>query len=168
VEQEPLHHVVLKNESVVVIHLILRAAQRTLYPTHAHDRVAVHLSAMTLAGGSYTHRVHNVGSEAFEVLDVELLERPHSLAGSGRRGGSGKSERACLQLGARARRHVASAHAFATLSPRCRDGMPADDDGPRRTIVYPRDEAGGLSMGGQQSDLQLGQRREFRSANAGD
>jgi quercetin dioxygenase-like cupin family protein len=101
VEQEPLHHVLLKNESVVVIHLILPAGQRTLYHTHTHDRVALHLSntsitqqepneaegaasatspgsfsAMTLEGGSYTHRVHDVGAEAFEVLDVELLKRP--------------------------------------------------------------------------------------------
>jgi quercetin dioxygenase-like cupin family protein len=101
VEQEPLHHVLLKNESVVVIHLSLPAGQRTLYHTHTHDRVAVYLSktsitqqkpndaegaasatspagfsAMTLEGASYTHRVHDVGAEPFEVLDVELLERP--------------------------------------------------------------------------------------------
>jgi quercetin dioxygenase-like cupin family protein len=103
VEQEPLHHVVLKNESVAVIHLTLPAGERTLYHTHTHDRVAVHLSktsitqqkpneaegaasatspgtfsVMTLEGPSYTHRVHNVGAEAFEVLDVELLQQPHT------------------------------------------------------------------------------------------
>jgi hypothetical protein len=103
VELEPLHHVVLKNASVVVLHLILPAGERTLYHTHTHDRVAVTLSstsitqqkldeaegaasttapgkfsAMTLEGSSYTHRVHNVGSEAFEVLDVELVERPRT------------------------------------------------------------------------------------------
>jgi quercetin dioxygenase-like cupin family protein len=101
VDQEPLHHVVLKNESVVVLLLSLPPGQRTLYHTHTHDRVAIYLSktsitqqkpneaegapsaisagafsAMTLEGDSYTHRVHNVGSEAFEVLDVELQERP--------------------------------------------------------------------------------------------
>jgi len=101
VEKEPLHHVVLKNESVVVIHLTLPAGERTLYHTHAHDRVAINLSstaitqqkwneaegsasssapgnfsAMTLEGSSYTHRVHNVGSADFDVIDVELLERP--------------------------------------------------------------------------------------------
>ena len=103
VEKEPLHHVVLKNESVVVIHLILPPGERTLYHTHTHDRVAVNLSsnaitqqkpneaegaatasmpgtfsAMMLEGSSYTHRVHNVGTGDFDVLDVELLERPRA------------------------------------------------------------------------------------------
>jgi len=103
VENEPLHHLVLKNESVVVIHLTLPPGERTLYHTHTHDRVAIPLSstsitqqvwnekegpasrsepgtfsALTLAGGSYTHRVHNVGANAYDVLDVELLVRPQS------------------------------------------------------------------------------------------
>jgi quercetin dioxygenase-like cupin family protein len=103
VENEPLHHVVLKNESVVVIHLTLPPGERTLFHTHSHDRVAVPLSntsitqqvlnekegpsspsepgtfsALTLAGSSYTHRVHNVGSVPYDVLDVELLERPRT------------------------------------------------------------------------------------------
>jgi len=103
VENDPLHHVVLKNEPVVVIHLTLPPGERTLYHTHSHDRVAIPLSttsitqqvlneketapspsevgafsALTLAGSSYTHRVHNVGSVAYEVLDVELLERPRT------------------------------------------------------------------------------------------
>jgi quercetin dioxygenase-like cupin family protein len=101
VEKEPLHHVVLKNDSVMVMHLTLPAGERTLYHTHTHDRVAVNLSstaitqqklgeaegtatsstpgtfsAMTLEGNAYTHRVHNVGTEDFDVIDVELLERP--------------------------------------------------------------------------------------------
>jgi quercetin dioxygenase-like cupin family protein len=101
VENEPLHHVVLKNESVVVIHLTLPPGERTLYHIHSHDRVAVPLSstsitqqvlnekegppspseagtfsALTLPGTSYTHRVHNVGANPYDVLDVELLERP--------------------------------------------------------------------------------------------
>jgi len=103
VEDEPLHHVVLKNESVVVMHLTLPPGERTLYHTHTHDRVAIPLSttsitqqvlnekesapspseagtfsALTLAGSSYTHRVHNVGSVPYDVLDVELLERPRT------------------------------------------------------------------------------------------
>jgi quercetin dioxygenase-like cupin family protein len=103
VENEPLHHVVLKNESVVVIHLVLPPGERTLYHIHSHDRVAVPLSstsitqqelnekeglpspsepgtfsALTLAGISYTHRVHNVGSNPYDVLDVELQERPRT------------------------------------------------------------------------------------------
>ena len=103
VENEPLHHVVLKNDSVVVIHLPLPPGERTLYHIHSHDRVAVPLSntsitqqalnekegppspsepgtfaALTLAGSSYTHRVHNVGPNPYDVLDVELLVRPQS------------------------------------------------------------------------------------------
>jgi len=33
-------------------------------------------SAIPLAGSSYTHRVHNVGTGPYDVLDVELLKRP--------------------------------------------------------------------------------------------
>jgi quercetin dioxygenase-like cupin family protein len=101
VDKEPLHHVVLKNESVMVMHLVLPPGERTLYHTHSHDRVAVNLSstsitqqklgeaegapttsapgtfsAMTLEGSAYTHRVHNVGAMPFDVIDVELLDRP--------------------------------------------------------------------------------------------
>jgi quercetin dioxygenase-like cupin family protein len=101
VENEPLHHVVLKNESVIVMHLTLPPGERTLYHTHSHDRVAVNLSSTsitqqtlgekegppsatepgnftvyTLAGSSFTHRVHNIGAAPFDVIDVELLERP--------------------------------------------------------------------------------------------
>jgi quercetin dioxygenase-like cupin family protein len=103
VENEPLHHVVLKNESVVVIHLTLPPGERTLYHTHSHDRIAIPLSttsitqqvlnekesmpsasevgtfsALTLAGSAYTHRVHNVGSVPYDVLDIELQERPRT------------------------------------------------------------------------------------------
>src|SRR5256885_15811090 len=103
VENEPLHHVVLKNESVVVIHLTLPPGERTLFHTHTHDRAAIPLSStsitqqvwnekegppsiseagtfsvLTLPGNSYTHRVHNVGANPYDVLDVELLMRPQS------------------------------------------------------------------------------------------
>jgi quercetin dioxygenase-like cupin family protein len=103
VENEPLHDVVLKNESVVVIHLTLPPGERTLYHIHSHDRIAVPLSstsitqqvlnekegppspseagtfsALTLPGRSYTHRVHNVGANPYDVLDVEILNRPQS------------------------------------------------------------------------------------------
>ena len=101
VEKEPLHQVVLKNESIMVMHLVLPPGERTLYHTHSHDRVAVNLSsasitqqklgepegaattaapgnfsAITLEGSAYTHRVHNVSAAPYEVIDVELLERP--------------------------------------------------------------------------------------------
>ncbi|HUC52680.1 MAG TPA: cupin domain-containing protein [Candidatus Cybelea sp.] len=103
VENEPRHHVVLKNASVVVMHLTLPPGERTLYHIHSHDRVAVPLSstsitqqvlnekegppalsepgafsALTLVGSSYTHRVHNVGAYPYDVLDVELLNRPQT------------------------------------------------------------------------------------------
>jgi quercetin dioxygenase-like cupin family protein len=107
VENEPFHHVVLKNESVVVIHLTLPPGERTLYHIHSHDRIAVPLSstsitqqvlnekegppspsepgtfsALTLPGSSYTHRVHNVGANPYDVLDIELLNRPQSPSAS--------------------------------------------------------------------------------------
>src|SRR5438046_2603581 len=95
VENEPLHHVVLKNESVVVIHLTLPPGDRTLYHTHTHDRVAIPLSgtsitqqvwnekegppsrseprtfsALTLAGSPYTQRVHILGANPHDLLSV--------------------------------------------------------------------------------------------------
>lgn len=101
VEEEPLHKVELKNDAVTVMHLTLPAGQYTQYHVHSHDRVAIQLSststtqqdwkkkegapnavkpgdfaAMTLEGNSYTHRVHNVGKEPYEVLDIEFAQRP--------------------------------------------------------------------------------------------
>jgi quercetin dioxygenase-like cupin family protein len=101
VEQEPHHHVVLKNGSVIVMHVTIPPGESTLYHTHAHDRAAVHLTANNLTfqepdkpesppdaskvgelsasaqrEGGYTHRVHNLGPGTFEVMDVEFLQRP--------------------------------------------------------------------------------------------
>jgi quercetin dioxygenase-like cupin family protein len=101
VEEEPLHKVELKNDAVTVLHLTLPPGQYTQYHIHSHDRVAIQLSttsttqqdwgksegsasqvkpgdfaAMTLAGNSYTHRVHNVGSMPYQVLDIEFAKRP--------------------------------------------------------------------------------------------
>jgi quercetin dioxygenase-like cupin family protein len=101
VEEEPLHKVELKNDAITVMHLTLPPGQYTQYHIHTHDRVAIQLSAtsttqqewkkpesapsavkpgdfaaMTLQGDSYTHRVHNVGKEPYEVLDIELAQRP--------------------------------------------------------------------------------------------
>jgi quercetin dioxygenase-like cupin family protein len=103
VENEPLHKVMLQNDSVLVMHLTLPPGERTQYHTHMHDRVAVSLSAAaitqqkineaegpssptkpcdvtapTLTDNSYTHRVHNVGKAPYEVLDIELLQRPET------------------------------------------------------------------------------------------
>ena len=101
VEEEPLHKVVFKNEAVTVMHLILPPDERTLFHTHTHDRVAIGLSAtsitqqkinepegpatptkpgdisaLTLEGPSFTHRVHNVGKMPYDVLDIEPAQRP--------------------------------------------------------------------------------------------
>ena len=105
VEQEPHHHVVLKNDSVLVMHVTIPAGESTLYHTHSHDRAAVHLTVNNLSfqlpdkpesppdaskigevsasaqrEGGYTHRVHNLGPGAFEVIDVEFLQRPKEPA----------------------------------------------------------------------------------------
>ncbi len=101
VEEEPHHHLVLKNDSVMVLRVKLLPGESTVFHTHSHDRMAVHLAdttiteqkpgepegrptakrpgdvaAMTATNEPFTHRVHNVGATEFEVLDVELLQRP--------------------------------------------------------------------------------------------
>src|SRR5437764_4804042 len=101
VEQEPHHHVVWKNESVEVIHVVLPAGESTLFHTHSRDRVAVDLTSTMLAlqklnepeeqpersipgdisaranaDAPYTHRLRNAGPATYEVIDVEFLQRP--------------------------------------------------------------------------------------------
>ena len=101
VEQEPYHHVVLKNDDVVVIQATLGSGERTAYHTHACDRAGVWLSTNTTTGQQLgepegkpqiasvgevfsdsctdkplTHRVHNIGSATMDVIDVEFLHRP--------------------------------------------------------------------------------------------
>lgn len=100
VEEEPHHHLVLKNDSVTVLRVKLLPGESTLLHTHLHDRVAVDLSDTTVtfqkpgepesapevtkpgnvaaleSNGPYTHLVHNASTTVFEVLDVELLGRP--------------------------------------------------------------------------------------------
>jgi quercetin dioxygenase-like cupin family protein len=101
VEQEPHHKVVFKNESIEVMRVNLAPGERTLYHTHGHDRGAVELSNTSITQqkvgeseapanaikpgdisisatppGGYSHRVHNVGSTLFDVLDVEFLQHP--------------------------------------------------------------------------------------------
>lgn len=102
VDQEPHHKVVLKNDFVEVMHVTLAPGARTQYHTHSHDRAAIELSNTSItqqkvgedegpagptkpgdfsvstlpAAGPYSHRVHNVGSIQFDVLDVEFLQRP--------------------------------------------------------------------------------------------
>jgi quercetin dioxygenase-like cupin family protein len=100
VDEEPHHHVVLRNDDVLVIHVILPPGERTLYHTHSRDRVSVALTSTTLAQqelghpegkpgpthpgdisamtttGPYTHRLRNLGPAPFEVIDVEFFHRP--------------------------------------------------------------------------------------------
>lgn len=101
VDQEPHHHVVLKNDYVVVMRVNVPPGESTLYHTHSHDRASVNLSDSTIArqepgkpegpreetkpgnvsaaalgSAPYTHQVKNVGTRMFDVLDVEFLQRP--------------------------------------------------------------------------------------------
>jgi quercetin dioxygenase-like cupin family protein len=101
VDQEPLHHVVLRNDSIIVMHVVIPAGVRSQYHIHSHDRVAVELSTSPITqqnlnqpeeavntvhpgdianrvqgDAPLVHRVHNTGTTPFEVLDVELLQRP--------------------------------------------------------------------------------------------
>jgi quercetin dioxygenase-like cupin family protein len=101
VQEEPHHHVVLKNDFVIVMHVVIPAGEATLYHTHSYDRAAIHLtnnriaiqlpdqpegepmpakvgeiSASTRQGAPLTHKVHNTGPGTFEVIDVEFLKRP--------------------------------------------------------------------------------------------
>jgi quercetin dioxygenase-like cupin family protein len=107
VEQEPHHHVVLKNDSVLVTHVVIPPGEITLYHTHSYDRAAIHLtnnmvsfqqpgqpeseqmpakigeiSASTRQGNPLTHRVRNAGPGPFEVIDVEFLQRPAQSSGT--------------------------------------------------------------------------------------
>jgi quercetin dioxygenase-like cupin family protein len=106
VEQEPHHHLVLKNDSVIVLRVKLLPGESTVYHTHSRDRMSVYLAnksiteqkpgepegaptpknpgdiAVTTTNELFTHRVHNVGAADFEVLDVELLHRPAMPSGT--------------------------------------------------------------------------------------
>ena len=90
----------------MVMHVTLSPGESTLYHTHSHDRVAIELSNATITqqkpnetegapeitkpgditapatDSPFTHRVHNVGPGVFEVLDIELLQRPKQPAGT--------------------------------------------------------------------------------------
>ena len=101
VEQEPHHHLLLKNDSLLVLRVTLQPGERSLYHVHSVDDVAVwlghssaaqqlpnepesapveqkpgNISLRTLHETPFTHRVHNLGPGLFDVLDVELLQRP--------------------------------------------------------------------------------------------
>jgi len=180
VENEPLHHVVLKNESVIVLHLTLPPGERTLYHTHSHDRVAVNLSSTsitqqtwnetegqpsstapgtisvyTLAGSSFTHRVHNIGSAPFDVIDVELLERPATPSSSVAAAIAGENPSARVYSWALAPGAVSGdAHPCAALSHRLGKRIHSENDCTRRPIHLARGQARRIPLGEHHSDPQ--------------
>ena len=101
VEQEPYHRTVFKNDYVQAFRVTLEPGRATGMHTHARDDVAVRLSAATTAAEMLgqpvgppqhgdaglvsardngakpiTHRVHNVGTTVYDVLDIQILSRP--------------------------------------------------------------------------------------------
>jgi quercetin dioxygenase-like cupin family protein len=105
VEAEPHHKTVLKNAYVQVFRVDLAPGESTQMHTHAHDDAAVRFSNATVAANKsgeplgapepvspgqvsardnaakpYTHRVHNIGSTVFDVMDVQILSRPRGPA----------------------------------------------------------------------------------------
>ena len=97
-DEEPHHHVLLKNELVEVIRATLAPGESTLYHIHSYDSAGFDLVTSTSAeqllgkpeeppstskagevwaeSGSYTHRIHNVGNGPVDVFDVDFLQAP--------------------------------------------------------------------------------------------
>jgi len=98
VQNEPHHHWIFENQYVRVLDVVLPRGETTFFHTHSHDNVAVRLSESTVqkqdmgkdwdraatmlpsqvaftAGSTnpYTHRLKNVGTTPFHVIDIELL-----------------------------------------------------------------------------------------------
>jgi beta-alanine degradation protein BauB len=99
VQDEPHHHPVFQNQYVLVLDVVLTPGETTLFHTHSHDNIAVHLSEaqvqaqrlgeawqpasqdvpgrVNYAEGAktpYTHRIKNVGATTFHVVDVDLVQ----------------------------------------------------------------------------------------------
>jgi hypothetical protein len=97
-EQEPHHRWMFENQNVRVLDVVLAPGESTLCHTHSHDSIAVRLTdasaqeqpfnkewrpaSRLLPGDSrymkgtpelYIHRVKDVGSTPFHVIDIELL-----------------------------------------------------------------------------------------------
>ncbi len=98
VQQEPFHHVVYENQYVRVLDVYIPPGESTLFHTHEHDNLAVRVSGgLTQAqvqgkdwtqatqaesgsvvfsegsGKPYTHRIKNLGTTTYHVVDIELL-----------------------------------------------------------------------------------------------
>jgi quercetin dioxygenase-like cupin family protein len=105
VEEEPFHRTVLKNAWVQAFRVNLEPGQSTRMHTHAKDDAAVRFRTATVAAHGpgeplgepepvypglvsardnakkpHTHRVHNIGTTLFDVLDVQILKRPDGPA----------------------------------------------------------------------------------------
>lgn len=136
VEDEPRHATVLKNAFVRVFRVKIEPGTSTGMHTHAHDDAAVRLRDATVSaeilggpmgapetvhpgtvsareneGKPYTHRVHNVGTTPFDVLDVEVLKRPDGPATPPLMGPAAENPRMRvyrydLEPGARSARHT--------------------------------------------------------------
>jgi quercetin dioxygenase-like cupin family protein len=101
VEQEPSHKTVLKNDYVQVFRVKLEPGTSSLMHIHAKDDAAVRFTTATvIADGPdgtsgeaervvpglvsarnneakpHVHRVRNVGTTPFDVMDVQVLRRP--------------------------------------------------------------------------------------------
>lgn len=98
VQDEPHHRWEFENQYVRVLDVVLAPGESTLFHTHSHDSIAVRLNEATVqrqnlgkewepaskvmpgevnyaegAKTPYTHRVKNVGTTTFHVIDIELL-----------------------------------------------------------------------------------------------
>ncbi len=98
VEQEPHHRLLLANQYVRALQVSIPAGESLLYHTHSYDNLSVRISGGTIKNqmkGSdlppqievkpgavvfaeaskkpYTHRVFNLGTSAYRVVDLELL-----------------------------------------------------------------------------------------------
>ncbi|MEO8055198.1 MAG: hypothetical protein ABI768_08585 [Acidobacteriota bacterium] len=105
VEQEPEHRTVLKNDYVQAFRVTLAPGKATGMHIHANDDAAVRLSTATVTSDSpgmpagapesraagfvsarkneptaLMHRVRNVGTTIFDVIDVQILKRPDGPA----------------------------------------------------------------------------------------
>jgi quercetin dioxygenase-like cupin family protein len=99
VEQEPHHRWEFQNQYVRVLDVLLAPGESTLFHTHSHDSIAVRLTEATVqeqvfgkewrppskvmpgyvryvesTESPYTHRIRNVGTTPFHVIDIELLK----------------------------------------------------------------------------------------------
>lgn len=104
VEEEPHHHVLFRNDFVIVIRATLQVGESTLYHTHSHDSAEIEFVSSTtteqflgkdegpaesvhsgdVSVGSVkeaiTHRVRNVGNGPMDVFHVEFLQPPSGLS----------------------------------------------------------------------------------------